>query len=304
MPFLDVPRLLEASQPRARTSLIFPGILTLLLLTFVSAYLTSKSPAWKTIVDAASALLMIGVMVAMGLVMWFTVRRQQEERARIDAIEELVQLRRWQQAASMLQTTLSKPTVSPSGRVQFLFYLASVLARYNRFEDAVAVQYYLLENIVLDPATVHGLRLGKAMAMLREDHLFDADRAISELRRDVNRAIDPAQPEADPPVSAGLSLIEIYRDVKTGHATEAIELFKRTQNAMRQQLGHRVADAHALVAKAYDFASDSQQAQLHWERATLLSPPDELIRRYPELSSIAPKFAAATAPADSEATTA
>jgi hypothetical protein len=73
---------------------------------------------------------------------------------------------------------------------------------------------------------------------------------------------------------------------------------------MRQQLGHRVADAHALVAKAYDFASDSQQAQLHWERATLLSPPDELIRRYPELSSIAPKFAAATAPAESEATTA
>ena len=37
-------------------------------------------------------------------------------------------------------------------------------------------------------AQAHGLRLARAMAMLREDHLFDADRAISELRRQVSRA--------------------------------------------------------------------------------------------------------------------
>src|SRR5690349_2791579 len=102
-PFLDVPYLLDASQPRARGSWFAPGIATLIVVVFVSAYFSSKSPTYKSIVDAISALAMIGVVIAMGVVMWTTVRRQQGERARIDAIEELVQLRRWQQAAAMLQ---------------------------------------------------------------------------------------------------------------------------------------------------------------------------------------------------------
>jgi len=163
------------------------------------------------------------------------------------------------------------------------------------------VQDHLIENVDLDPSTVHALRLGRAMAMLREDHLFDADRAISELRRDVSRAVDPSQPDEAAPISAGLSLIEIYRDVKTGHAAEAIELFNRTQQVMRQQLGHRVADAHGLIAKAHDFLSDAQQARLHWERATVLSPAIELVRRYPELSTIATRYTASIAPPDAGA---
>lgn len=296
-PFLDVPYLLEASQPRQRGSWFVPGISVLLVLTFGSAYLSRKSAQWKSAIDVISGLLMIGIIIAMGLIMWATVRRQRDERARIEAIEELVQLRRWQQAAAMLGDALSRPTVSPSGRVQYLLFLSSVLARYNRFDDAIAVQNHLMENVDLDPSTLHALRLGRAMAMLRQDHLVDADRAINELRRDVSRATDPSQPEAEAPVSGGLSLIEMYRDVKTGHAAEAIEMFGRTLPAMRAQLGHRVADAHALAAKAYDLLGDSLNGQANWERATLLSPEIELQRRYPELSSLASKYRAITSPA-------
>ena len=296
-PFLNVPYLLEASQPRARGSWFLPGIAVLLFLAFGSAYLSSKSAQWKQAVDVISGLMMIGITIAMGVLMWNAVRRQREERARIEAIEELVQLRRWQQAAAMLRDALSQPTVSPIGRVQYLLFLASVLARYNRFDDAIAVQNHLMENVDLDPSTLHALRLGRAMAMLREDHLVDADRAISDLRRDVSRATDPSQPQAEAPVSAGLSLIEMYRDVKTGHAAEAIEMFNRTLPAMRKQLGHRVADAHALAAKAYDFLGDSLNAQANWERATVLSPQIELLRRYPELNSLGSKYRASVPPA-------
>ncbi|MBC8107324.1 MAG: hypothetical protein H7Z14_12095 [Anaerolineae bacterium] len=296
-PFLDVPYLLEVSQPKQRGSYFVPGIIVLLVLAFGSAYLSSKSAQWKSAIDVFSGVLMIGIIAAMGIVMWTTVRRQRDERARIEAIEELVQLRRWQQAAAMLRDVLSQPTVSPNGRVQYLLFLGSVLARYNRFDDAIAVQSHLMENVDLDPSTRHALRLGRAMAMLREDHLVDADRAISELRRDVSRATDPSQPEAEAPVSAGLSLIEMYRDVKTGHAAEAIEMFNHTLPAMRKQLGHRVADAHALAAKAYDFLGDSLNAQANWERATVLSPEIELLRRYPELSSLSSKYRAIVAPA-------
>ncbi|CAN5456793.1 hypothetical protein BH09PLA1_BH09PLA1_14800 [soil metagenome] len=300
-PFLDVQRLLRASQPQPRGSLFVPGIITLILLAFGSAYLSSKSEQWRVAVDVISGLLMLVIMGAMGFVMWTAVRRQREERARIEAIEELVQLRRWQQAGAMLSEALSQPAVSLNGRVQFLIFLCSVLARYNRFEDAVTVQNHLMETVELDPSTLHALRLGRAMAMLREDSLVDADRAISDLRRDVSRAASAAAQDADPPaeapVSAGLALIELYRDVKTGHAAEAIEMFNRTLPAMRKQLGHRVADAHALAAKAYDFLSDSLNAQANWERATLLSPEAELLRRYPELISVSPKYRAAVAPA-------
>ena len=50
--------------------------------------------------------------------------------------------------------------------------------RHHRFEETIAVQNYLLENQMLDEANGYGLRLGRAMAMLREDHLVDADRAM------------------------------------------------------------------------------------------------------------------------------
>jgi tetratricopeptide (TPR) repeat protein len=86
--------------------------------------------------------------------------------------------------------------------------------------------------------------------------------------------------------------------VKTGHPAEAIEMFDKTLPALRRQLGHRVSDAYALAARAYDFLSRPDEAQAHWERATLLSPAIELQRRYPELSVMTGKYQPAVAPAE------
>ena len=148
-----------------------------------------------------------------------------------------------------------------------------VLARYHRYEDSVTVHEYLLSEIPLDDVTEHGVRLGRAMALLREDNLLDADRAIAELRR-TSRGIE----------SAGLALVEIYRDVKTGHPAEAIEMFESRLPAMRRQLGHRVADAWALAARAYDMLGRREEAQTAYENATVLMPLPELTRRYPEIA--------------------
>jgi tetratricopeptide (TPR) repeat protein len=252
---------------------------------------------------------MLLLLAAMGVLMSVTVRRQRAERLQLESVEELVQLRRWQEAAMMLQALLSRPTRTPWARLQGLIYLATTLARYNRFEDAIRVHNYLLDHVHLDPATTHALRLGRAMAMLREDHLVDADRAINELRRDVSRVADAIEREnlesetpqssvEPPPTSAGLALIEMYRDVKTGHPAEAIEMFETTLPALRKQLGHRVSDAYALAARAYDFLGKTESAQAHWQNATLLAPAVELQRRYPELSVMTQKYQPATAPAE------
>jgi tetratricopeptide (TPR) repeat protein len=298
MPFLDVPVLLENSQPAHRGSWFWYGVGMVLLVVLISAYANTRGPQMAGIVRAISALLMLGLMVGMGIITWLAVKAQRGEQFQLEAAEELVTLRRWPQAAVLLETMLSRPTRTTAARVQALIYLSSVLARYHRFEDAIAVQNHLLENVNLDESTVHALRLGRAMAMLRDDHLFDADRAISDLRRSTRRSEEAESDAKSGPgfESAGLALIEIYRDVKTGHPAEAIELFNAKLPILRQQLGHRVSDAWALAGKAYDLLGRADEAQDAYEKATLLSPPEELHRRYPEVQALAEKYRAAATP--------
>ena len=143
----------------------------------------------------------------------------------------------------------------------------------------------LLGHELVDPASAFGLRLGRAMALLADDHLFDADRAISELKR-----------AAGDKNSAGLALLELYRDVKTGHSEDAVERCNQTLPVMRDELGHRVADAYALVARAYDLLGRTAEAQDAFDKATLLAPPPELYRRYPEVQKLEGRYRPAYAP--------
>jgi tetratricopeptide (TPR) repeat protein len=230
---------------------------------------------------------LIGLVSTLAFMMISTVRRHRADQSMIEAAGELVQLRRWPQAGLVLEQILSQPSASYPLRSQALIYLASVLARYHRFDEAIAVQTHLIDNDLVDERTGFGLRAGRAMAMLREDHLFDADRAISELRR--------LERDGE---SAALALVEMYRDVKTGHPDEAIQLFETKLPALRDQLGHRLADAYALAARAYDLRQHKTEAQDAWKKATLLAPPAELTRRYPEVKTIAEIYAAAPAPGD------
>jgi tetratricopeptide (TPR) repeat protein len=267
-----------------------------------SALVSNQGPMAENLVRVLSALAMLGVMVGLFIYSWFLARAHRAEQFQLEAVEELVTLRRWPQAAIVLETLLNNPTRSPHTRIQALIYLAGVLARYDRFDDAIFVQNYLLDNVNMDESTSHALRLGRAMGMLRQDHLFDADRAIADLRRRVGRENPPVEEQDSslPQVSesAGLALIEMYRDVKTGHPTEAIETFSSKLPVLRRQLVHRVADAWALVAKAYDLLGQHPQAQNAFENATILSPMGEMIRRYPELSSLMEKYRPAAAPAE------
>jgi hypothetical protein len=95
-----------------------------------------------------------------------------------------------------------------------------------------------------------------------------------------------------------LALLEIYRDVKTGHPHEAIEIFDRKQKVLRRQLGHRAGDAYALAARAHDLAGNSARAQEEFEKATMLAPMIELKRRYPEIGAMEGKYREAARPAE------
>src|SRR5437762_6589432 len=155
MPFLDVPVLLEDSQPAHRVGWFWYGAGIFLLVVLLSVYANTRGPQMAGVVQALSALLMIGLMIGMGTITWLAVKAQRAEQLQLEAAEELVTLRRWPQAAVLMDGMLSAPMRTPGSRVQALIYLTSVLARYHRFEDAIAVQNHLLEHIVLDDSTTH-----------------------------------------------------------------------------------------------------------------------------------------------------
>lgn len=284
--FLDVAMLLDHSRPRIRVPWAWYIAGGMVLVLIFASLAGDPPPPAAALVNLFLAALMILAMAAMGLIAFFTAKLQRAEQQQVRAAEELVQLRRWQEAAGLLQRLLSQPMRTQSGRIQALIYLAAVLARYHRFADAVTVQEYILEHVQLDPESAFGLRLGRAMALLREDRLFDADRAISDLRR--------STPGRD---SGGLALVEIYRDVKTGHPDEALAMFDARLTTMRDQLGHRLGDAYALAARAYDLLGRNTEAQAAFQRGTLLAPWAELTRRYPELGALTGKYTPTPAPA-------
>src|SRR5687767_13366342 len=97
--FLDVHELIERSQPRPRVGWFRYAAGIFLLVVLASALVNTRVPGAKGVVDVLSKLAMFGIIIAMSLVMHFAVRRQREEMRQVEALEELVQLRRWQDAA-------------------------------------------------------------------------------------------------------------------------------------------------------------------------------------------------------------
>lgn len=272
--FLEVPKLLEQSLPGRGVWFVGYALGLFLLVLLASAYVAAAYPKWGNAANLGSAFVTLLIVVGLVGLTVRAARRNRAEQARLEGIDELIQLRRWQEAAGVLEQFLSFPTASHAGRIQGLIYLSMVLTRYHRFDEAIDASNYVLEHVQLDPVTEYTVKLSRAMAMLRLDHLVDADQAISELRR---------MGEGE---SGSLSLIEIYRDVKTGHPEEAVDLFSKRLTSMRQQLGHRVGDAYALAGKAMRMLGRLDDARRFWTDATILISAEELIRRYPELDGM------------------
>lgn len=277
--FLDVVDLLDNSHSRGRAPWMWYALGGLLIMVMLGSYATSRLANGQQIMELIAGVGMFGLVLTLGLLTWNAARSVQREQQHIEAAEELIQLRRWSEAAVLLRGLLSRPMRTEQGRIQALVFLAALLARFHRFADAVTVYDHLLDMGVLDDESSYGLRLGRAMALLQDERLVDADRAINELRR-----------ARQGKMSGGLALVEICRDVKTGHAQEAIDLFRENLGAMRQQLGHRVADAYALIARAHDMLGHEADARQSYESATLLAPEIELHRRYPEVHALSGKY--------------
>src|SRR5207253_10676993 len=135
----DVPALLGSGQPRPaapRFWLMAGGFAAVVL---ASTLVSTTAPDKRAAVQLLSLVVMVGLMGGLSVLTLWMVRRFKAEQQAVEGIGELVQLRRWPEAAALLDQYLSRPARAPQLRGQALIYLAAVLARYHRFEDAVAV---------------------------------------------------------------------------------------------------------------------------------------------------------------------
>ncbi len=282
---IDVQHLIDRSMPRSGVPWFWYVLGLVLLTTLVTAYFAPDDESGGAIINTVSFGIMFLAIGVMMLLSWRAARVFREEQNRLQTAQELIRLRRWPDALSVLQNLLSRPMRAQPLRIQGLMDLSAVLMRYHLFDEAVIIHDYVLQNVQMSVESRQGLRTAKAMAMLRQDHLTDADRALIELRRDTR--------EGD---SAGLSLVEMYRDIKTGHPQEAIDLFAARFQSIRDEMGNRVADAYLLLAKAFDSLGDTDKAAAAYQDATILLPPVELHRRYPETRDLNGKYAPASWP--------
>src|SRR5256885_7784547 len=108
-PFLDVHALLEQSQPRHRTGWFWYAVGFFLLVVILSAYAQKNLENGGQIVQAVSSLMMFALMIAMGGLTFRAARAGQKEQGKLEAIEELIQLRGWQEAAGVVQKLPQRP---------------------------------------------------------------------------------------------------------------------------------------------------------------------------------------------------
>jgi tetratricopeptide (TPR) repeat protein len=267
-----------------------------------------------------------GVTLCAVLWLWFLQRAHRREINELDDIEDAVARKFYAESAGRLNRLLSKPMRTPPNRLRAMVLAGAVLGRSKAHDDAILIYNELLDiERLAGPGGVM-IRVGRAMAMLHADHLYDADRAISDLRRLIDRggarqqmqqfmdeqlpaddstsAPDAAPEDAsdasenssvdhlatDPASVAGLRLVELYRDIKTGHIEEAVALFHAGLDVLRLGLGQRVGDAYALLAVALDRLGDIAAAQQAVLDATVMQPAEDLQASYPEFAPLLKKY--------------
>lgn len=204
--------------------------------------------------------------------------RFRREQLLAESLYDMVRLRNWDGARRLSAGLIGREFFNRQAKVQVITLWSLVLGRDGQHEKAAAVQEALLERIQ-GPATL-SLLTSRAMALLRCDRLVDADTALRDLRRTLS-----VQSEIPADAQAGLMLAEMFRDVQTNHLDEVVEVYEEHLDLLREGLGVRVADVHALAAVALHRLADERWSQA-WHNATLLSARVELRCRYPEVDEL------------------
>ncbi len=202
----------------------------------------------------------------------------------VNGLGEQAMLRRYRAALRRAWLVLPKLVHHPSLHGRTVAALAQSLDDLGAYESAIAAYDHLLEGMPPHgPPTMH-LKISRAIASLRADHLADGDEAL----RKVRSAIDPY---LGSPIGAAFRMAQLIQDVRTHHYADALD-FEPTLLDDLRPLGVEAGFGHALMAlccQAAQAASprDAKQQQVRaqqwWARARTLLPQGTLLEEFPEL---------------------
>jgi hypothetical protein len=235
------------------------------------------------------------IFVVMGQIGKSLLQQRQLAHKQLQVVQELVRLRHWPQACAALRDVLSRPAVDDHYYLNSLNLWAILKLRYHEFELAGDILKHMVGDLpsrfphpVFSGAAAIPLRTMIAWTYLRSDRLVDFDDELSRTRKQI-KELEASYSDQEPPsfvhsMRAEFALVEMYRDIMTHHAKEAVALFQKHEAAMRSTLGRRLACPLALVAHAKLVLNDPNAAKQFFTDAKLLLSEDELRRIYPELS--------------------
>jgi hypothetical protein len=226
------------------------------------------------------------LVLAIGGVLVYYVRRQRLLARRIQEGVEAVQLRQWPRAWQALSTLLRRPVPHPAARAESLLALAALAESDNSFEASQRIYERLLEERQADPVQLHTARLGLGAAMLRTGQTADAVGLIDRLERE----------DLPGSLKARTELLALFREITMGHAADRLDRADERRDLFRRHLGTRAGYGYALLAYACDQAGDSTRAARFWHDATLLLGSFELIRRFGQLERLSARYPAACVP--------
>lgn len=227
------------------------------------------------------------LIVALGVVLVYSVRKQRELARRLQESMEAVQLREWPRALQCLTRLLRRPVPHPAARAESLLALAAVAEADNAFEASQKIYETVLEERQADPIQLHTARVGLGAAMLRTGQTTDAVGLIDRLERE----------DLPGSLRAHSEMLALFREITMGHAADRLDRADTRRSLFRRHLGTRAGYGYALLAAAFDKAGNREQAARFWRDATMLVAPAELARRFDFLQHLVDDYPAATMPA-------
>jgi len=250
-------------------------------------------------------------LVILALVITMSVRLTQQRRgAQLNRrAHELSLLRRYDGALRLIWKVLPRVARRPAEHGKAVGLLAHDLDAIGCHEAAVVAYDYLIQRMPPDHPGRVEMRLRKAINLLMEDRLADADDILRGARSTVGHYEAPT-------LDAWLTYATLLQDIRTNHDAAALATALDDEPGVihhLQPLGMQAAYAHALLslaghrwierqaAREHDDAAEPSMnpdereltpqrvrglAERSWRRATLLMAPSALKGRHPELGII------------------
>lgn len=283
MDLQTVNQLIRSSEPASRLwrgpMLILMGLSVLLGAAWANPDLL---PAGRTLAYVLPQCLLVAIVA---VIAWDGRRRRLIGR-RLQEAMEAVLLQDWATARQVVCELLRCPIRQPTIRTQSLLALAAVAETDQHYDSAQRICEYILQTGIGSPLQQHTAEVALGAALLRTGQTTDAVALIDRL----------AVLDLPGPLKAQVELLALFREVTMGHADDSVRRADERKELFRTHLGTRAGYGYALMAAAFDRMQQSEPALRFWHDATLLIPPQELLKRFPEMKSVADRYPAVEYP--------